>query len=272
MKIPTLFLIPVFATAAACGGSGAEVTNEVSDSPGSQEFVLPSDEEILGKAYDNNYSVPEGFYVDERAETVRSYTIHHVLDESNSFEVCSDNLVEAQALEDADNRSRAVNGYYVTSYENERYFEFVRELAYTQDVGNIGDVTSPGYARVFKCGHTNRDGVDRALLDGYAGRLDNERLNRDTLREFTEYLWQFTFFSVAGKKVIDSYASAGPSALRHTLLLAFVVNQGIENCDRIDVIEWRFIANPTSGEITREFDTLHSFEATLSTGVPTICE
>lgn len=272
MKIPTLFLIPVFATAAACGGSGAEVTNEVSDSPGSQEFVLPSDEEILGKAYDNNYSVPEGFYVDERAETVRSYTIHHVLDESNSFEICSNDLVEAQALEEADNQSRAVNGYYVTSYENERYFEFVRELEYTHDVGNIADITSPGYARVFKCDHTSRDGVDRALLDGYAGRLDNERLNSETLREFTEYLWQFTFFNVSAKKVIDSYASTAPSGLRHTLLLAFVVNQGAESCDRIDVIEWRFSADTASGEISREFDILQSFEATVSADIPAICQ
>ncbi len=272
MKISTQFLIPFLAIAAACGGSATEKTTEVSISPGSQAFVIPGDDEILSKAYDNDYSVPDGFYVDERAETVRSYTIHHVLDASNSYEICSDDLVEAQALEDADNQSRAVNGYFVTSSENERYFEFVRELAYTQDVGNIGDVTSPGYARVFKCDHTNRDGVDRALLDGYAGRLDTERLNGGTLREFTEYLWQFTFFNVSQKKVIDSYASATPSALRHTLLLAFVVNQGAESCDRIDVIEWRFSADPASGEIARKFNTLRSFEATISAGVPTVCE
>jgi hypothetical protein len=272
MKFSTPFLMPVLAIAAACGGSGTEATGEISGNPGSQAFVLPSDSEILSKAYDSNYSVPEGFFVDERAETVRSYTIHHVLDESNSFEICSNDLVEAQALEDADNQSRAVNGYYVTSYENERYFEFVRELAYTRDVGNIGDITSPGYARIFKCDHTNRDGVDRALLDGYAGRLDEERLTIETLREFTEYLWQFTFFNVSEKKVIDSYSSTRQAVLQHALLLAFVVNQGTESCDRIDVIEWRFSADPASGEIDREFDILHSFEATQSSGVPTICE
>lgn len=272
MKVPTPLLIPVLAIAAACGGSGPADNSNVPASSGSLAVVLPTDNEILSKAYDNDYSVPDGFYVDERAETTRSYTVHHVLDESTSFEMCTDDLVEAQALEAADNDSRAVNGYYVTSYENERYFEFVRELAYTQDVGNIADVTSPGYARVFKCNHTNRDGVDRSLLNGYSGRLDTERLDAATLREFTEYLWQFRFFNVAEKKVIDSYASAVPSTLQHTLLLAFVVNQGTESCDRIDVIEWRFSADPSNGEISRQYDILHSFEATLSNGVPTLCD
>lgn len=232
---------------------------------------MPANAEILNKAYDNDYTVPNGFFVDERSETARSYTVHHILDESNSFEICSDNLVEAQALEAADNDSRTVNGYYVTSFENERYFEFVRELAYTDDVGNIADITSPGYGRVFKCGHTNRDGVDRSLLDGYSGRLDNDRLNDASLREFTEYLWQFTFFNVARKKVISSVTHADRTTLRHTLLLALVVNQGTDACDRIDVIEWRFSANPDSGEVFREFKVSHSFEATLSAGMPAFC-
>ncbi len=233
---------------------------------------MPGNAEILSKAYDNNYHVPEGFYVDERAETVRSYTVHHVLDESNSFELCSDDFVEAQALEAADNDARAINGYFVTSVENERYFEFVRELSYTQDVGNIADITSPGYGRVFKCNHTNRDGVDRSLLDGYSGRLGATQLGGATLREFTEYLWQFTFFNVASKKVIASYTSVDSATLRHTLLLALVVNQGANTCDRVDVVEWRFTANPESGEISREFETVRSFEATLSSGNPSFCQ
>ena len=235
--------------------------------------MIPGNAEILGKAYDNDYHVPAGFYVDERAETVRGYTVHHVLDDSNSFEVCSDDLVEAQALEAADNDARAVNGYFVTSVENERYFEFVRELAYTQDVGNIADITSPGYGRVFKCDHTNRNGVDRSLRDGYSGQLNTALINNETLREFTEYLWQFRFFDVSRKKVIASYASEDTATtLRHTLLLALVVNQGADSCDRVDIIEWRFTADPRSGAISREFETIRSFEATLSAGTPSFCQ
>lgn len=267
MKFSTLSLLPILVIVGACGGSGS---TEAVEKAAAATVQLPADSEILGKTYDNNYQVPAGFFVDERATTPRSYTLHHVLDPSDSFEICSDDLVEAQAFEDADNASRAVNGYYVTSYENERYFEFVRELSYTEDVGNIGDPTSPGYARVFKCDHTNRNGVDRALLEGYAGKLNPVRLDAALLREFAEYLWQFTFFNVTHKKVIASYPD--PASLQHTLLLALVINQGTNSCDRIDVAAWRFSADPDTGEVTREFDTLRSFEAMLVAGQPHICE
>lgn len=233
---------------------------------------MPADTVILAKAYDSNYSVPDGFFVDERAETTRSYTVHHVLDESGSFEMCSNDLVEAQLLEDADNSARAVSGYYVTSHETERYFEFVRELAYEQDVGNINDVTSPGYARVFKCSHTNRTGVDRSLLSGYSGRINPAELDADALREFTEYLWQFRFFNARHKKVIASYGSGSAEAPQHTLVLALVHNQGQNACDRVDVIEWRFSADVASGDVSREFATVRSFEATLDAGTPTLCQ
>ncbi len=263
MKISTLALLPMLAIAVACGGSG---TSTADATPPAAE-VGASDDEILSKVYDPSYSVPAGFFVDERATTTRSYTVHHVLDNSHSYERCTNDLVEAQDWEAADNASRAVSGYYVTSYENERYFEFVRELAYTEDVGNIGEPTSPGYARVFKCAHTNRDGVDRMLLDGYAGRLSPARLDADSLREFTEYLWQFTFFNVRSKKVIASYGDG----LQHKLLLALLVNQGDGACDRVDVVEWRFQADAASGEITRRFERLRSFEARLDAGLPTLC-
>ncbi len=263
MKFSTLALLPMLAIGAACGGSGSG-----NDVPRAAETgQLPGNDEILGKVYDDDYSVPAGFFVDERATTGRSYTVHHVLDESLSFERCSDDLVEAQAWEAADNAARAVSGYYVTSYENDRYFEFVRELAYTEDVGNIGEPTSPGYARVFKCTHTNRDGVDRALLDGYAGRLDPARLDADTLRDFAEYLWQFTFLNVSRKKVIASYGDDRQRAL----LLALVVNQGDGACDQVDVVEWRYEADPSDGEVWRRYDVLRSFEATLEGGLPALC-
>ena len=273
MKLSTQALLPILAIASACGGSGSpDTVPPQQNALGEPNGSLPGNEEILAKAYDSSYSVPDGFYVDERAETTRSYTVHHVLDESNSYEMCRDDLVQAQALEDADNHSRAVSGYYVTSHETERYFEFIRELAYTEGVGNIDDVTSPGYARVFKCSYTNRDGVDRALLDGYAGRINSARLDAATLREFTEYLWQFRFFNVARKKVIDSYGVPNSSGLEHTLLLALVTHQGGDTCDRIDVVEWRFSADSNSQEVTKSFNTVHSFEATLSDGIPTVCE
>ncbi len=273
MKRSILSLFPLLAVVAACGSSGSgdaesavATTNDASTSVAS----TPDNEVILEKIYDADYFVPVDFFVDERVATsTRSYTVHHVLDASKSYEVCTDDLVEAQALEQVDNDSRAVSGAYVTSFENARYFEIVRELSFDQDIGNIGDPTSPGYARVFKCAHTNRNGVDRALLDGYSGILATNVLDTAMLGEFTEYLWQFRFFNVSRKIVLGSYSDASMS---HTLLLAFRINQGAESCDRIDVVEWRFSADPQTGSIGKEFDVIRSFSATLLNGVPQICE
>ena len=62
--------------------------------------IYPSDEEVLAAAYDPTYDVPEGFFVDDRANTEGSYTIHHVKDASLSYELCSDDIDGATAVED----------------------------------------------------------------------------------------------------------------------------------------------------------------------------
>ena len=233
---------------------------------------MPTNSRIAELIYDNSYSVPAGFYVDERATTDRSYTVHHVLDESSSFELCTDDYAEAMAWEEADNAARSVQGYYVESYDNERYFEFVRELSYQDDVGNIDDITSPGFGRVFKCSSTDRDGVDRSLLNGYAGTLNMHPLQGGSIRNFAEYLWQFTFFPASRKKVIDSYGSESADMLAQTLVLAFASSQGADRCDRVEVAEWTFTANRATGEVSKAFQTLHFFEARFENGRATVCD
>lgn len=274
MKTTAVFLMPLLATIASCGGGAASDVpqqdngNVAATTP---TRALPSDEEIIEKIYNPYYSVPEDFFVDERASTAQSYTVHHVMDESASFELCTDDFSVAQNWEAADNASRSVNGYYVGAYENPRYFEFIRELSYDDDVGDIDDLTSPGFARVFKCSSTDRHGVDRNLLGGYAGTLNSRPLAISTVAEFAEYLWQFTFFPARHKKVLDSYRS-GDSTPQHILLLGFASNQGNGRCDRIEVVEWHFSADSHSGEVTADFDTVRSFEAEFSNGRPTICD
>ncbi len=274
MKLSLLLLIPIFAGTAACGGSGTEsqLPPMLEQAPQALSSA-PDDSEILSKAYDPNYTVPTDFFIDDRArDTSRSYTVHHVLDSSKSYELCSNDLVIAQAWEQADNDARAVNGYYVASVENERYFEFIRELEYEQDVGNVNDLTSPGYSRVFKCDSANRDGVDRSLVDGYSGRLTADLVDSVVLKQFTEYLWQFRFFDVSRKVVINSLGSQGADGPTHTLVLAFVVNQGTDRCDRVDVVQWQFQADSVNHEVNREFEVIRSFEAEMSGGSPRFCD
>ncbi len=265
--------IPLLAIAAACSGSGA--SDSSSPAPGSAAGPvpgLPADSEIAALIYDSRYSVPAGFFVDERASTERSYTVHHVLDASRSYELCTDDYAVALAWEDADNASRSVQGYYVGSHETVRYFEFIRELAYEDDIGNVDDLTSPGFARVFKCSNTNRDGVDRSLLTGYAGTLNAHPLDTQAVREFAEYLWQFTFFPAARRKVIASRSDEDGNVLQHTLQLAFAIGQGTGNCDRIEVAEWRFTADPQTGTVQKSLEVVHNFEARLEHGKPALCD
>ena len=233
---------------------------------------MPSNSQIAAMVYDTGYSVPNDFFVDERSATDRSYTIHHVLDDSSSYEVCTDDYAEAMAWEEADNASRSVQGYFVESYDNERYFEFVRELSYTDDVGNVDDITSPGFARVFKCSNTSRNGVDRALLSGYAGQLNAHPLDQESVRVFAEYLWQFTFFPASRKKVVDSFSLATTDTLQQTLVLAFSTSQGSGACDRIEVVRWTFSADRNSGEVEKRFVTSHVFEARYENGTALTCD
>lgn len=274
MNLRAYFLLPILVVAAACGGSESQRSNSLPDNSGhsSSQLQLPSDEQIIALVYDNLYTVPEGFFVDERAGMARSYTVHHVLDASRSFEVCTDDFAVAMAWEDADNASRAVQGYFVESYENARYFEFVRELSYDDDIGNIADLTSPGFARIFKCSNTNRDGVDRNLLDGYAGTLNARPIDADSIREFAEYLWQFAFFPNSRRKVIGTRSEAGDVQLHHILQLAFASSQGPESCDRIEVAEWRFSVDPRTGNVERTFQVVHRLDAALDNGTPVICD
>ncbi len=232
---------------------------------------MPDEQHVITLLYDNHYSVPDGFYVDERADTERSYTLHHVLDDSASYELCTDDFGVAMAWEEADNEQRSVQGYFVESFENARYFEFARELSYESDVGNIDDLTSPGFARVFKCRNTSRDGVDRQQLNGFAGKITAQPIDADSIRVFSEYLWQFAFFSNSRKNVIASFSSETSESLQHTLRLAFATNQGTGRCDLIEVVDWQFSVDRGTGEVSRQFNVIHQFEAQNLAGISSIC-
>ena len=255
----------------ACGGSATDESGDTQPAIAIKARQLPSDIEILAKVYDTSYSVPEGFFVDERASTQRSYSLYHVKDESISYEICTDDYNEAVEYEAADNESRAVSGYFVGSIENDKYFEFIRELSYPDSVGNIDDLTSPGFARVFKCSSINRNGVDRNLRNGYAGTLNERPLTIRSIRDFTEYMWQFTFFPTTQKKVLQSFSAENDENYEHALLLAFKINQGFGNCDRIEVVDWVFTVEKLSGEIAKDFRFLFSFDAQTNNGIPEKC-
>ncbi len=272
MRHAALLTISLSAFLASCGGGGStEAPAPPATAPVTQSGpTLPSDLDIIAKLYDPNFSVPEGFFVDERAGTAQSYTVHHVLNPTGAWERCTDDFEQAQVWEAEDNDSRSVSGFYVGSIETDRYFEFIRELSYDDDVGNIGDPTSPGYARVFKCSHSSRDNVDRSALSGYAGTLNARPVDAAAVADFAEYFWQFSFFPQRHRKVLDTWSAV--DGARHTLLLGFASTQGTGQCDLVEVVEWRFSADATSGRVDGDFRLIHSFRAELAGGSPRLCD
>jgi len=224
--------------AAACSGSG-DAPRGGGDRESLATAMSATDEHHIAElVYDPGYSTPAGFYVDDRAATDRSYSLHHVLDASGSYEVCTDDYAVARQWEEADNVSRAVSGYLVESRDTARYFEFSRELSYDNDIGNVDELTSPGFARVFKCRDTNRDGVDRTMLSGFAGAINARPLTAAIVREFTEYLWQFTFFPASRKKVLDSFSTPTDNGFTQTLVVALATRQGYDRCDLVEIAHW----------------------------------
>ena len=273
MRISAHWYVPLLALVASCGGGGGEAPQPAETSDVVVEKSLPSVSDVLSLVYDNNYQVPSDFFVDARASTPRSYTMHHVLDESGSYEMCTNDFATAQAWETADNQSRAVQGRFVGTVETDRYFEFARELSYTASIGNISDITSPGFSRVFKCSDTLREGVDRSVHSGFAGRINARPLNPERVREFTEYFWQFAFFPTARKKVLDTYSAVTPASLSHTLLLGFATTgAGSGGCDRVEVVEWAFTTDRTSGDTQNSFDVVATYDAKMVNGSPTLCD
>lgn len=237
-----------------------------------QTRLFPSDGEILAKTYDPLFQVPDNFLVDERAGTLQSISVHHVKNDSGDYELCSDDFTQALAWETTDNENAPVPGAFTGSVETDKYFEFMRDLVSGNGIGNVTNPTSTGFARVFKCTYVNRDGVDRHSRDGDAGTLNTAELTTDVIRDFTEYMWQFTFFWPASKTVLESFTAETTSAFQHTLLLSLLTSRGADQCDLIEVVDWIFSVDKDSGQITKEFMPIYELEAKLdNNGIPTTC-
>lgn len=244
-------------------------TGTANEASGPVEIL--SNEAVLAKVYDPSYSVPPGFFVDARADTPESHTLYHVKDVSVSYELCTDDYSQALEWEAQDNEQRQVNGYYVNSIETDKYFEVVRELSYPDSIGNVSGPTSPGFSRVFKCNYVNRDGVDRNLRNGFAGRLNVRPLSSAVVRDYAEYLWQFTFFWPARASVLESVASETAEAYEQTLVLGLATRRGTDQCDLVEVVNWTFSVRKDSGQVSKTFALQRSFEALVENGTPKLC-
>ena len=238
-----------------------------------QTEELPSSyprQEAIQLIYNTTYRYPDGYYFDMHDEITQSYTLYQVKDFSNSYELCTDNELEAIRLEQEDNDRRVVNGQFITYTQNERYFEFVRELDVSGSIGNTG-LTEPGFARIYKCSYVNRSGVDRNDFNGYGGIM-NADLSEQVVREFVQYTNFFTFWWPRTAKTLQFNSEENNDEFIHALLLGLRTNQGTGKCDLIQLFDWRWTVSKSTGDMERELYNVDQFEADLINGVPTICE
>lgn len=271
MRLQVLGALCCCAFTACQGGGGSDAPTLPVTAAG--ERLFPSDSEILSKTYDPLFVVPEGFLVDERAGTLQSISLHHVKNDSGDYELCTDEFSQALAWETTENDNAPVQGAFTDSIETDKYFEFIRELSSESGIGNIAGPTSPGFARVFKCNYVNRDGVNRHSRNGDAGTLNTAKLSAEMIRDFTEYMWQFTFFWPASKTVLESFTTESTNTYQHTLLLSFLTNQGTDSCDLIEVVDWIFSVDKNSGRMTKEFMPIYELQAKLNdNGIPVVCD
>lgn len=228
---------------AGCTGGGAQ-TEEL-------PIPYPTREEVISLMYDPLYSVPDNFYTD-RPNVPRGYSLYHVKNAGNYFELCTNDENEALTWEDADNASRVIKGVFVEWSENDRYFQITRELDISGSTGNTG-LSEPGFARVFKCNYVNRDGVDRDNPNGYGGQF-NATVNAQSVQNFVQYMWQWTFWWPTEAKVLRSYGTNDS----HTLLLSLRTRQ-TSGCDLIQVLDWQWTFDST-GQVERALYHVDRFE------------
>lgn len=271
MNTRETFFILILLGLAACGGSGGEPNDRMTSAASTKVRIFPDDSEVIAKIYDNSYQVPNDFFMDDRHTTAGSFSLYHVKDTSMSYERCSNDYQQALDWEAEDNANRAVGGDFIGSVESDNYFEFVRKLYFTDSIANSESPFSSGFARVFKCNYVDRAGADRNLRNGYAGQLNRRPLSASSIKNYAQYMWQFTFFTATRKAVLETFSTEKDDVYQHTLLLAFLTNQRPDRCDLIEVVDWIFSVNKVDGEIGKQFNLLYQMEARLEDGVAVQC-
>lgn len=259
-------LVPILCALSVCAGC-----NEQSPATSVEQATTPStidlstNDGILGKVYAPQVSVPDDFYREQELFPGQFYTLRHLrtvdLDRTQTpaSELCSDDMMQALSWSDQVMPDPAVQ--ITTVEERDQWYEIVRQ--------GQTDLTRH---RVFKCAYLNRDGVNPAADAGPAGKLGSLIDPSATLRELSEYLWQFSVYSNPGTAVLESIGTTQSGGWTHTLELAVLtVGAGqTPGCDLVQRIDWQHHLDP-EGVLTTSRVIQSAFEARLAPGGPQTC-
>lgn len=256
-----------------CGGGAASPPAPTAQ-PASVRPVEQSDLQIAQLLFAGSPRTPDGFALDAAMATPNIVATSHLkntdIDTSVSssqpqYELCTDDWNAALGWSETSAQNASLYADLVETNDAAHYFEFGRVRS--------GDPQISIRQRVFKCAYLDRSTADLHAATGTAGKLNQLPLTATTLRELSEYLWQFTLYNNVGHAVLKSSGAATAAGLEHTLTIADLVHNGISaTCDRINVIAWRHSADAITGELQLSVQTLFSFGARDAVSVIELCD
>jgi len=267
-----LATLAVAALLASCGGGGAGDPAASSAAAAPPRAVEQSDLEIAQTIYGGSPRTPAGFYSDPMPAGQDHVATMHLksldidagaIEPMPLYELCTNDWNQALAWSEANAQAASVYADLVETNDDARYFEFGRVRP--------GEPEFYVRSRIFKCAYLDRSSANLRLSRGPAGQLNQRPISAPELRNLTEYLWQFTTFNNYGNAVLKSSGASADSGLSHTLIIGTLVRNGLSaSCDRIDVIGWRHTIDG-AGQLQLDIQTLWSFGARESIGVPALC-
>ncbi len=255
-----------------CGGSEDNALTSVAPPTASATtgVVTQTNSQIASLIYSDSQRTPTGFYT-ESVPVFSGYvaTSHLKTTDLNSsavlrYELCSDDFNQALQWSETANSVSGDNAALIGTEVTAQYFEFDR----------LRSSTPLGYLRqrIYKCGYLNRGTVDLLASSGNAGTLNTRPLDATTLKQVSEYLWQFTTYNNFGNVVLSSTGATGNNTLTHSVVIATLTRAAnISSCDTIAISDWKHSVNTTTGELTLRVTPLFNFQARESGGAVSVC-
>ena len=266
-------LTATIATSSCGGGGGASAPSapsHVAPAPTvSTRPVTQTDIEIAKTIYSGTPRTPAGFYVDPAPNDEFVATEHlknsDIEDQSGpEHELCTDDWNQALSWSEVHAQDAQSYSDLVETNDETRFFEFGRTRA--------SDPEFYVRQRVFKCSYVDRAAVDLRAPEGAAGLLNLRPLTAAELKTLSEYLWTFTEFNNFGSAVLESSGASASNSFSHSLYIASLERDGVSNdCDRIDVLEWKHSVDSSTGALTLNVGTVLSFGARETSGAVELC-
>lgn len=228
-----LFLIPLTIAISSC---------HFNENPA--VLLSTDDEKIVNLAYSQTYMYPSGFKFqpDLDGSVYFENTVSIGSSETSWIEL---NTNDQQQAKDWSEISSDKSSYYrdlVSENETEKYIEFKRV--------NSSNTNDAILSRVHKSSYFVPT-FDKFQPTNTIGTLKKRPINKETTKEFIEYLWANNLIGTTDK-VLEYDLEEYSDKIRYNLKSAFVANGDFGLCDRIEITQFIFLVEKQSGAVTFE--------------------